>query len=122
MRKLFGFQLTHLQNRFCLKDLSQDHNHKLIKLNIMPTSFGDFFKANKDLNKFDTKKTFTLKSKTSNGNVSIQYPFQGCYKKKKPTHSSTALNSSLVFYKSLPTRQTKHNSMTCTCQNGTRPP
>jgi len=34
----------------------------------MPTSFGDFFKANKDLNKFDTKKTFTLKSKTSNGN------------------------------------------------------
>jgi len=28
----------------------------------MPASFGDFFKPNKDLNKFDTKKTFTLKS------------------------------------------------------------
>ena len=117
MRKLFGFQLTHLQNfRFLSQELFLKTIIKLNKLNIMPTSFGDFFKANKDLNKFDTKKTFTLKSKTSNGNVSIQYPFQGCYKKKKkPTHSSTALNSSLVFYKSLPTRQTKHNSMTCIC-------
>jgi hypothetical protein len=31
----------------------------------MPTSFGDFFKPNKDLNKFDSKKTFTLKAKAA---------------------------------------------------------
>ena len=36
----------------------------------MPTSFGDFQKANKDLAKFDQKKTFKLKAKTSSGNVS----------------------------------------------------
>lgn len=34
----------------------------------MPTSFGDFQKANKDLAKFDQKKTFKLKAKTSSGN------------------------------------------------------
>jgi DUF4097 and DUF4098 domain-containing protein YvlB len=37
----------------------------------MPTSFGDFQKANKDLAKFDQKKTFKLKAKTSSGNVSV---------------------------------------------------
>ena len=40
----------------------------------MPTKFGDFFKANKDLNKFDTKKSFTLKAKAS-GSVSHQFLF-----------------------------------------------
>ena len=37
----------------------------------MPTSFGDFFKPNKDLYKFDANKTFTLKAKAADKTVSL---------------------------------------------------
>jgi hypothetical protein len=38
----------------------------------MPTSFGDFQKANKDLAKFAAgKKTFKLKAKSAAGDVSV---------------------------------------------------